>query len=361
MYNKRKLTVVPKSKSSKLNKSGVRIVRNYPSITETEKTIKQVIKGQDEQVRQIVSAAYRTMDFGTKSNVLIVGKSGTGKTEILRQLAKKIGRISITVDANDFTEEGYVGQSVSSIIVRLVVTANYDVKKAEEGIIIIDEIDKKAAKESQGQRDVSGKGVQDALLKLIEDKTIPIRFTDEYEQQSYFANLRTDKILFFFAGAFSGLEEIKKRRLKRETSIGFTGKSTEKASEDNKIKKKDLIEFGLSEEFVGRMDTIVQMNELSESVLEDILKNSKKSKLRLYVNSLKKHGIETKYNDEVVKAFARKARKESQETGARELANVVNYVFDKITYQVMSEPRGTYHELILLEGIEEDNTKYILR
>lgn len=354
MSSKRKLNVVPKSK---LSMSGVRIVRDHPSITETEKAIKQVVKGQDEQVRQIVSAAYRTMDFGTKSNLLIIGKSGTGKTEILKQLAKKIGRVSVTVDANDLTEEGYMGQSVSDIIVQLIVSAGYDVKKAEKGIIIIDEIDKKVAIEMNGQRDVSGKGVQSALLKLIEDKSIPISFPN----LPYGFEINTEKMMFFFAGAFSGIEEIQKKRLRKEASIGFTGKATEIASEENKITKKDLIEFGLMEEFVGRMDTVVQMNELSESVLEDILLNSKKSKLKLYVNNLKRKGIETKYNDEIVKAFAKKAKKESQESGARELSNVMNYVFDEITYQVMSKPTGTYSKLILLEGIEEDNTKYILK
>ena len=351
-----------KSKKKKVSmrkneKQIVEIVKT-PNIEETERFILATVKGQNEQVRQIVNAEFKSIHYKIKSNVLIIGKSGTGKSEILRQLAKKVNRPCVTVDANDYTEEAYQGANVSDIILELLREANYDLKKAENGIIIIDEIDKKAKTLETTQRDVSGKGVQDALLKLIESKRIPLTLLKRDGQQEL-VWLNTDRIMFYFAGAFSGIDEIVKKRLKNESSIGFVQAKIN--NEDRKIKKRDLVEYGMQEEFVGRLDVIVQLNELSEDVLEDILLNSKNSRLKMYIECLKRDGISTKVSKKNILAFAKKAKMENSETGARELSNVLNYVFDKIMYQVMSNPKGTYKELILQEGIEEDNTKYILK
>ena len=359
---KRKLKIVPKEKIPQQTSKKVIKVVKVPTITETEKFILDTVKGQDEQVRQIVNAEYKSINYKIKSNVLIVGKSGTGKTEILRQLAKKTGKVCITIDANDYTAEGYIGASVSDIIIKLLEAAEYDVERAENGIIIIDEIDKKAVSKDPSQQDVAGKGVQDALLKLIEEKTIPLQLVS-INGTIKPIEINTDKIMFYFAGAFSGIDEIVRTRLKKETKMGFSVEAiSEKQMQlDKKIKKSDLIKFGLKEEFIGRIDKIVQLNELSEEVLENILTSSKRSKFKMYVNCLKKDGITTKYTKKNISAFAQKAKVEGKETGARELANVTNYVFDKIMYQVMSKPKGTYKELILQEGIEDDNTKYILK
>lgn len=334
-----------------------------PTIVETEKFILDTVRGQDEQVRQIVNAEYKSINYQIKSNVLIVGKSGTGKTEILRQLAEKTGKVCITIDANDYSEEAYKGASVSEIIFQLLDEANYDFDRAEKGIVIIDEIDKKAKSLDSFNRDVSGKGVQDALLKLIEGKSIPIGLISSEDNipRTYYIN--TENIMFFFAGAFSGIDKIVKSRLRQNNKIGFStdNKSEKQLQEERKIKKIDLIKFGLEEEFIGRIDTIVQLNDMSEEVLMDILKKSKKSQFNKYLKCLKDDGITVRYSKSNIKDFARKAKEDGQETGARELANVINYVFDKIMYQVMSKPKGTYKELILQEGIEEDNTKYILK
>ncbi len=347
---------------SVVKKEKTHIYRN-PSITETEKFILRTVRGQDEQVRQVVNAVYKSAFLNKKSNVLIIGKSGTGKTEILRQLSKKLGKVSITIDANDYTSEGFVGQNVSDIIYDLIEAANFDLKKAENGVVIIDEIDKKAQnKESVTNKADLGKGVQNALLKLIEDKEIPLATMSENgEMQIY--KLKTDKIMFFFAGAFSGIEEIEKKRMRKTTQMGFSANSKTDAQirEEKKVKKKDLIEYGMTEEFIGRIDTIVELNELSVEVLVDILEHSRKSELKLYTSGLKARGVSTKYSKKTVVAIAQKAKQESNETGARELANVINYVFDKAIYQIMASPEGTYQELVLQEGIEEDNTKYILK
>lgn len=358
---RKKLKVAPKEKMPK-NKV-IKVAFRMPTILETEKFILDTVRGQDEQVRQIVNAEYKSINYQIKSNVLIVGKSGTGKTEILRQLAKKTGKACITVDANDYTEEAYKGASVSDIVLKLLKEANFDFDRTENGIVIIDEIDKKAKSLDQFNRDVSGKGVQDALLKLIEGKSISIAMFrgDSEIPETYYIN--TENIMFFFAGAFLGIDKIIKNRLRQSYNIGFSTKkkSEKQVQEERKIKKADLIKFGLEEEFVGRIDTIVQLNDLSEEVFVDILKNSKKSRFKTYLHCLKSDGITVKYNENCIKDFAKKAQKDGKETGAREISNVINYVFDKIMYQVMSTPKGIYKELILQEGIEEDNTKYILR
>ena len=332
-----------------------------PTVTETEKFIMETVKGQDKQVRQIVNAEYKASRYKIKSNVLIVGKSGTGKTEILKQLAKKTGKACITIDANDYTEEAYQGLSVSDIVVKLLAAANYDVKKAENGIVIIDEIDKKAKSQDTTQRDVSGKGVQDQLLKLVEGKVIPIILRREDGDEMVHFN--TEQGMFYFAGAFSGIDEIIKKRLKNKSAIGFATetKSEKQIEEEKMVNEEDLAEYGLEREFVGRIDLIVQLNDLSEDVLEDILLNSKNSKLKKFVGSLQvKDGITTHYTPGIIKAIVKKVKKENSTTGARGLSKVVTYVFDDIMHEVMANP-GKYSDVVLLDGIEEDNTRYILK
>lgn len=170
----------------------------------------------------------------------------------------------------------------------------------------------------------------------------------------------TENVIFFLAGAFSGIEKIKEKR-NGTKSLGFSisAPDPKKNNKDsNKTTKEDLIAYGLTEEFVGRIDTIVEMNELSVDVLEEILRNSKKSKLNQYVRELRRYGILVEYDENLPRAIAKKAK--NGNTGARELSNVVNYMFDKILYDVMSAPKNTYKKCILQEGIEEENTKYKL-
>lgn len=336
--------------------------RRLPTIQETENFILDTVKGQDEQVRSIVTAAYRSIKFDNiKSKVLIIGKSGTGKTEIMRQLAKKLGRVFVTEDANEFTQEGYYGRDVSEIVMDLLQEANNDIEEAQKGIIFIDEIDKKAGCATE-TRDVSGRGVLNSLLKLVEGKVMKVPAPlDEWEDGPETYDFDTSKLIIFFAGAFDGIDAIAKKRTHSST-LGFCGNrsnGTKTAKSTLKYTKEDLIEYGFPEEFVGRIDTIVQMNELSESVLVQILETSKASAIKSYEKALKKYKIVLKYDKSLLEDIAKKAA--SRHTGARELMNVVNYIFDRILYEVMSAKKGQYKECILLDGVVEDNTKFILR
>lgn len=336
--------------------------RRLPTIQETEKFILDTVKGQDEQVRSIVTAAYRSIKFDNiKSKVLIIGKSGTGKTEIMRQLAKKLGRVFVTEDANEFTQEGYYGRDVSEIVMDLLQEANNDIEEAQKGIVFIDEIDKKAGCATE-TRDVSGRGVLNSLLKLVEGKVMKVPAPlDEWEDGPETYDFDTSKLIIFFAGAFDGIDAIAKKRTHSST-LGFCGNrsnGTKTAKSTLKYTKEDLIEYGFPEEFVGRIDTIVQMNELSESVLVQILETSKASAIKSYEKALKKYKIVLKYDKSLLEDIAKKAA--SRHTGARELMNVVNYIFDRILYEVMSVKKGQYKECILLDGVVEDNTKFILR
>lgn len=336
--------------------------RRLPTIQETEKFILDTVKGQDEQVRSIVTAAYRSIKFDNiKSKVLIIGKSGTGKTEIMRQLAKKLGRVFVTEDANEFTQEGYYGRDVSEIVMDLLQEANNDIEEAQKGIIFIDEIDKKAGCATE-TRDVSGRGVLNSLLKLVEGKVMKVPAPlDEWEDGPETYDFDTSKLIIFFARAFDGIDAIAKKRTHSST-LGFSSNSsngTKTGKSTLKYTKEDLIEYGFPEEFVGRIDTIVQMNELSESVLVQILETSKASAIKSYEKALKKYKIVLKYDKSLLEDIAKKAA--SRHTGARELMNVVNYIFDRILYEVMSAKKGQYKECILLDGVVEDNTKFILR
>lgn len=336
--------------------------RRLPTIQETEKFILDTVKGQDEQVRSIVTAAYRSIKFDNiKSKVLIIGKSGTGKTEIMRQLAKKLGRVFVTEDANEFTQEGYYGRDVSEIVMDLLQEANNDIEEAQKGIVFIDEIDKKAGCATE-TRDVSGRGVLNSLLKLVEGKVMKVPAPlDEWEDGPETYDFDTSKLIIFFAGAFDGIDAIAKKRTHSST-LGFSSNSsngTKTGKSTLKYTKEDLIEYGFPEEFVGRIDTIVQMNELSESVLVQILETSKASAIKSYEKALKKYKIVLKYDKSLLEDIAKKAA--SRHTGARELMNVVNYIFDRILYEVMSVKKGQYKECILLDGVVEDNTKFILR
>ena len=311
----------------------------------------QSIIGQDDQVKKIITAVYKSMIFNTlKSNILIIGKSGTGKTETIKQIAKILNVPYTIEDATKYTKEGYVGSDPMEVIYNLINNCRYNLVEAEHGIVVIDEIDKKV--NSGVNNDVSGVEVLKSLLKIIEGTKITFQL-----HHNLLYDFETKNITFIFLGAFAGLEKIRDKRL-NTNPLGF---SADDAEEKEKLKsrylKKDLIEYGLPEEFIGRIDTIVEMNELFKENLALILKSSRLSIFRRYQAELRKLGITLSYNKELFEKIAEESL--NLDTGARELSNTVNYIFENIIYEVLSNPTK-YQKCILDLDIVKDNTKYEL-
>ncbi len=328
--------------------------RRVPSIQNLEKDVLQCIIGQDKQVRQIITAIYRSIKLkNIKSNVLIIGNSGTGKTETIKQVAKRLNIPYTIEDATKYTQEGYYGNNVEDMVYNLIDNANGDLERAEKGIIVIDEIDKKAGRGIE--RDVAGAEVLKSLLKIIEGTTIayisPENIIDEE-----FTSFDTKNLIIIFLGAFEGLDEIRQKRLNRNP-LGFV-KNADVRKTDERYLKKDLVEYGMPEEFVGRIDTIIEMNKLDKENLTLILKKSKLSVFLKYENELKRKGLTLVYDEE--KLFENIAEASLElDTGARELANTVNYIFENIIYDILVNPKK-YTKCILDSGIVYDNTKYQL-
>lgn len=329
--------------------------KGIPDIQTLERNVLQNIVGQDRPVRQIITSIYKSLVFSAlKSNILIIGDSGTGKTETIKQILKRL-QIPYTIeDATKYTQEGYYGSDVKEMFYNLLDSAHEDIEMAQHGIIVVDEIDKKAGSFSAGERDVAGIEVLNSLLKLIEGCKIPI---NQYE------SMDTSNIIIIFLGAFSGLEKIRDERLRKNT-VGFSISENSTDFKESRTLKQDLVKYGFSEEFVGRIGTIVEMNKLKIEDLVSILRNSKLSIFRRYQNELRGRGICLSYSGKLFESIARKSL--SLDTGARELTNTVNYIFEGIMYEILSNPDkyrrrkhvNKYYKCILYPGIVDDNTQY---
>ena len=333
-----------------------------PRIQEVEESVLTCIIGQNEPVRQIITAIYKAIVFKSiKTNLLIIGDSGTGKTETIRQILKVLNLPYTIEDATKYTQEGYYGADVEEMIYNLFENANQDIERAQNGVIVIDEIDKKAGNSASGERDVSGREVLNSLLKIIEGSTIEVP-TDE---EPYSKDFDTSNLIIIFLGAFSGLEEIRKKRL-NTSKAGFNLNKDTKPKQDTKLLKQDLIRYGLPEEFVGRISTIVEMNKLTKQDLASILRNSKLSIFRAYQRELRERGISLYYSGRLFERIAEKSL--LTDTGARELNNTVNYIFDRIIYEVLSNPDKypkskhitKYKQCRLSLDIVNNNTRYTI-